>query len=221
MPVRDDEAIRKSALPWYGKTVVDAYQKSREIRYREDFIELILEGYRSYLDGNLYASIIVVGEALLRIMYARIAKILQAGPLAVRHGKAMITVAPSSVYRLSDELTFFQAQRVLSHHVNSRIYEQIDAVRFLRNRAAHGDLPVLDEWDPVDLRSAEDFFKLLNDQISIPEGYRFYKGDVWVTLAIKDHPCNTLQELSANERLAVIQQLLVISITQQLFLSEE
>jgi len=221
MLTRDDKAIREAALPWYGKTVVGAYLKSRGARYGEDFVELILEGYQTYVDGSARASMIVAGEALLRVLYARIAEILQEGPLTVPHGKRIITIRPSSVYDLPDELTFAQAERALNSYIDSRVYEQVTAVRFLRNRAAHGDLPLLDEWDPDDLRSETDFFSLLSGKISIAEGYRFYRANTWITLAIRDHPCNTLHELSMGEKLAVIQQLLVISVIQQLFPSGE
>lgn len=123
------------------------------------------------------------------------------------------------MHDLQDELTFIQAEKALSRYMHSRIYQQVDAVRFLRNRAAHGDLPFLDEWDPdqLDFCSAEDFHKLLNGEISFAEGYRFDKEGTWVTLAVRDHPCNTLHELSTEEKLSVIQQLFVISVLQELF----
>jgi hypothetical protein len=220
MAARDGEAIRRTALPWFGEAVVGAYQKSRSTLYGEDFLELIFEGYQTYVGGSIRASIIVTGEALLRILYARIAEALKEGPLTVRHGTRVITVSPASVYDLPDELTFIQAERVLSSYINPGVCEQVDAVRFLRNRAAHSDLPLLDEWDPDDLRSAKDFYNLLSGQISIAEGYRFFKKDEWVTLAIRDHPCNTLDELSMSERLAVVQQLFVVSVIKGLFPSE-
>ena len=221
MAVRDDEELRKTALPWYGETVVSAYKRSRGTRYGEDFVELILEGYRAYVDGNTRASVIIAGEALLRILYARIAEVLQEGPLTVQHGRRVIMVSLTSAYNLPDELTFFQAEKALSGHIHPRAREQVDAVRFLRNRAAHADLPLLDEWDPDDPRSGADFFYLLSGRISIAEGYRFLKRDRWVTLAIRDHPCNTLNDLSVGEKLAVIQQLLVISVIQELFPPEQ
>jgi hypothetical protein len=103
----------------------------------------------------------------------------------------------------------------LNSHIDSRIQRQVNAVRFLRNRGAHGDLPLLDEWDPDDgKRSDTEFRNLLSGRISIPEGYRFYKGGTWVAFAIRDHPCNTLRELSTHERIAVIEQLLFISAIQ-------
>ena len=207
MPERDGESIRKAALPWYGKIVIGAYLKSHQARYGEDFLELVSEGYRTYVDGNARTSMIVTGEALLRILYARIAEMLQNGPLTVRQGARTIRIRPSSIYDLQDELTFAQAERALSAYLDPAVYEQVDAVRFLRNRAAHADLPMLDEWDPRDQRSAEDFFDLLSDQTSIPEAYRFHKGDTWVTIFVKDHPCNTMHDLSTSEKLAAIQQL--------------
>lgn len=83
MSSRDGEAIRESALPWYGKTVVDAYLESRGLRYRYDFVELIFEGYQTYVNGNIRASMVVTGEALLRMLYGRIAEVLQSGLLRV------------------------------------------------------------------------------------------------------------------------------------------
>lgn len=216
MPERDGEAIRKAALPWYGDTVVGAYQKSHAVRYREDFLELIFEGYRTYVGGNARASMIVTGEALLRILYVRIADLLQDGPLTVRQETRAIRIRPSSVYDLQDELTFAQAEKALSDYLNPVVYEQVDAVRFLRNRAAHADLPMLDEWDPLDPRSAADFLDLLRDRTSIPEAYRFHNGHSWVTICVKDHPCNTMHELSTSEKLAAIQQLFVLSVIKEL-----
>ena len=221
MSERDGEAIRKAALPWYGKTVAGAYQKSHAVRYGEDFLELIFEGYRTYVDGNARASMIVTGEALLRILYARIAEVLQNGPLTVRQGTRIIRIRSSSVYNLQDELTFAQAERALSNYLNPVVYEQVDAVRFLRNRAAHADLPMLEEWDPHDPRSAADFFDLLSGKTSISEAYRFHKGDAWVTIAVQDHPCNTMHELSTSEKLAAIQQLFVLSIITKLLFLEQ
>lgn len=159
---------------------------------------------------------IVTGEALLRILYARIAEMLQNGPLTVRQGARAIRIRPSSAYDLHDELTFAQAERALSHYLDPVVYERVDAVRFLRNRAAHADLPMLDEWDPRDPRSAADFFDLLSSQTPIPEAYRFHKGDTWVTISVKDHPCSAMYELSTSEKLAVIQQLFVIAVINKL-----
>lgn len=215
MPTRDGEVIRRAALPWYGNTVADAYQRYRGVRYGDDFLKLTLEGYQSFVHGNNRASMILIGEALARILYAQIAEALQNGPLTVRHGSRTITVRPSSMYNLQDELTFAQAEHVLNSYIDSKIQRQVNDVRFLRNRAAHGDLPILDEWDPDDgKRSEAEFRNLLMDLISIPEGYRFYKRGTWVTFAIRDHHCNTLRELSTYERIAVIEQLLFISAIQ-------
>jgi hypothetical protein len=215
MPTRDSEAIRRAALPWYGKAVADAYLRYHGTRYGNDFARFVLEGYRSFVHGTARASMILIGEALARILYAQIAEALQSGPLTVRRGNKSIALNSSSVHNLQDELTFAQAEHALGSHIDSRTQQQVNAVRFLRNRAAHGDLPLLDEWDPDDgKRSETEFHSLLSGRISIPEGYRFYKGGTWVTLAIRDHPCNTLRELSTEERIAVIEQLLVISVIQ-------
>src|SRR5579872_4756379 len=117
MPERDGEAIRKAALPWYGNTVVGAYQKSHAVRYGEDFLKLIFEGYRTYVGGNARASMILTGEALLRILYARIAELLQDGPLTVRQETRTIRIKPSSIYDLQDKLTFAQAEKALSDYL--------------------------------------------------------------------------------------------------------
>jgi hypothetical protein len=220
MAKRDGEAIRKAALPWYGKPVVAAYQNAGAgRRYRGDFVSLIAEGYHAYVQGFLRASIIVTGEALLRLLYIRIAQLLErGGPLTVRQGRRVLTISPSSVHELPDHLTFFQAEQALRGHFDSRINEYIDGARFLRNRAAHGDLPLLDEWDPDerDFNSIVDMMALLSGKIPFAEGYRFHKGDLWVTLAIRDHPCNTLRDLSMDEKLTVVQQLLLLATVQSL-----
>jgi hypothetical protein len=145
---RDDRAERLAALPWYGDAVVRAYLHGRHFQYGLDFVELILESHRAYVGGNLRASIIVAGEALLRTLYSRIAMLLQNGLVTLQRGRRTITVESSSMHDLYEHLTFHQAQQILEGHLDPTVYQKVDAVRFLRSQAAHSYLPLLDEWDP-------------------------------------------------------------------------
>jgi hypothetical protein len=86
-------------------------------------------------------------------------------------------------------------------------------IKELRNRAIHGQLPVIDYYDPDDPRPKEDFIKLLNGDIKIPEGYRFMPNKdrkEWITFACRDHGVGTLTGLSFQDRYAAIQYVFAI-----------
>ncbi|HEX2944544.1 MAG TPA: hypothetical protein VHT96_01150, partial [Clostridia bacterium] len=60
---------RKSALNYNKKIYADIYQHFRvAYPYKEEFIEFIFEAYNCFIYGLARASMIMVGETLLRVI---------------------------------------------------------------------------------------------------------------------------------------------------------
>ena len=216
------EKIRRQALPWDGDSVVQFYLEGHpSFPYREQFIQLFLEAYRSYLAGCPRASIIVAGEALLRATYDRLIQLRRTGrQLSIRRTRRPIPLNDQTpvdvLYTLTDEVSFCEAIRsvdeaaVYPEHVIKLLF----AVKDLRNRAAHGELPLLDEWDPDDPRPPERLEELLwSGTFEFPEGYRFIpskNGSEWFTFDLRNYKCGSLKPLRFEDRFAAIQYLLVL-----------
>jgi hypothetical protein len=223
------ETIRRQALPWDGEPVVQFYLKTHPaFPYREQFRQLFREAYHTYLAACPRASIIVAGEALLRAIYDCTIQLLASGAnVTIRRGRRQAlpldNATPIDVlYHLTDELTFFDAIQVLQ---KSKVYPNdlinlMFVVKDLRNRAAHGDLPVLDDWDPDDPRPSEQFIKMLSDDtFEFPEGYRFIPsthGAEWFTFDLRKYKCGSFKPLAWEERFAAMQYLLVLEVITKL-----
>ena len=97
-------------------------------------------------------------------------------------------------------------------------------IKELRNRAAHGDLPFLDDWDPDDPRPPEQLKKiLLDDAFEFPEGYRFIpskQGAKRFTFDLREYKCGSFKLLSWEARFAAIQYLLVLKLITKLRIAE-
>lgn len=210
-----DRVAREKVLPWNGEVVVDFYIKAHpSFLYREQLLEMLLEAHRAYLAGCPRASIIMAGEALLRVVYDRLAEltIKQGKTEAKVRGKVIAFEDTESLFKMADSLTFCDALKMLKRYsvYPEELIDQMFAVKDLRNSAAHSNLPLLDYWDPDDPRSEADLKKLLRGEMEIPEGYRFLQREGrWFKFDCRRYRCGSLRYLSPADRLAVIQYLLV------------
>lgn len=219
----DSKALLREALPWNGEPVVDFYVKAHpSFPFREQFVQLLFEAYHAYLARCPRASIIVAGEALLRAVYDRIVELSTQGKITLPKGKRtpLNLEGVAQLYKLADVLSYCQALEVLK---KSGVYpqdlvDQLFVIKDLRNCAAHGDLPLLDYWDPDDPRPEGIFAQLLRGEIEIPEGYRFWLKNRrnWFAFDCREHKCGSLRHLSPEDRLAAIQYLLVVNAISKL-----
>ena len=216
---------QERALPYDGKTIAGYFLRAHpNFQYRELFVQLLLEARRAFLNECPRASMVVSAEALLRVVFDQIVK------LATQHGAATVLRGPNSglsddaatdlLFDLPEELNFCKALKIIERMkaFPEVIIEQMYVVKDLRNRAVHGDLPLLDTWEPPVAR--EDLREMLsNSDWDVPEAYRFIarKGSgKWYVFRLQDHTCGTLRPLSDEERFAAIQYLIVLSILKHI-----
>jgi hypothetical protein len=215
------EEVRAKALPWPGDNVVDGYLMLHpDLKYREQCIQLLLEAYHAFLAGSNRASIIVAGEALLRLVYDRIVCFVGNGH-KIRFYKEDRTLTildqNKDPLTLCDRLTFCDALQALKQ-TNLYPPEMIDkayAVKDLRNLAAHGELPVLSEWDPDEPRNDEEFKKMFSSEsYEFPEAYQFWRGNPrrLVRLNMREYAPATFRSIGWEDRFAGIQFLLVVDV---------
>jgi hypothetical protein len=186
--------------------------------HRDAFLRLFLEAYRAYKSGCPRASIIMAGESLLRAVFARIeAEVIQQGaPLTVRlrNGKAKTVGQSFDDAAILDELTFCDALDLSrqNHILSEPVLDIAYTVKDLRNRAVHGQLPLLDDWDPDDPRPRVEFEQMRWDRsLTIPEGYRFIPCQKrgWFSFDCRRQRCSSLKGLTVEQRYAAIQYCLV------------
>lgn len=79
------------------------------------------------------------------------------------------------LFPLADHLSVYEATK-LAKDYNSFASDHITRlyiVKSIRNAAVHGDLPVLDQWDPDNPRPKEQRRSMLfGEAFEFPEGYR-------------------------------------------------
>lgn len=210
-------SARANAIRFDRDLIVDLYVNAHpSFPHRDEFLQLIEEAHRTFLGGCPRASMITAGEALLRVIYVKLVQIA-----AQRNGLTYsdttgrsISLGADDLQEPDDELGFCNALEALKQNrrykqaVTNRLY----IIKELRNRAAHGQFPVLDYWDPDDPRSKEEFVKMLHGEVEIPEGYRFkFKGRrSWVTFNCREHACGSLKPLPWLDRYAAIQLAFVL-----------
>lgn len=197
--------------------------------YRDDFLKLFLEAYRAYLSDSPRASIIVAGESLLRVLFARIeSEIVQrAMPLSlqVKGRRAKTAAMDFEVTDLAEYLTFCEAIDLLKQNnlLPAPVLDIAYTVKDLRNRAAHGQFPLLDDWDPDDPRPPDslEYKRLLRgESITSLEGYRFISSrrrGTWFTFDCRMHYCGSIKQLGIEGRYAAIQYCLVTEVLLQVF----
>ncbi|MEP0873297.1 hypothetical protein NDA01_26405 [Trichocoleus desertorum AS-A10] len=226
---QDREEIYKKALPWDGKSAVDFYLKSHPcFPYREQFAKLFSEAYRAYLAGCPRASIITAGEALLRAIYDEIISLVACGynitiPKSKGRSVSIKADAPrDTLFQLADECSFNEAIKALQHLniYSQELINRIFVVKELRNKATHGEFPVLDIWDPDEPRPRDEFLKIfLNPEFEFPEGYRFRSrsnSSDWFTFDPRKYKCGSLKPLDWESRFAAIQYLLVLEVITEM-----
>jgi hypothetical protein len=211
----DAEHYRREAIPRTGDAVVAFFLQSHSrFLYRDQFIELVREATLAFVAGCPRASIIVAGEALLRAICDTIVRSAASGLEGVlRVNGKNVAISPNVEDDRMHELleaNFSGLIQVLekSGLFDAGVTSKLRAVCYLRNCAAHGDLPLLTEWDPQDHRSGGALAEALwSDQFEFPEGYRFLnaKSNETISFDCTEYECNTLRSLSAAERLAAIQ----------------
>lgn len=218
-----------TALPNATELIVEAIVPEVWLStHLEDFLKLFLEGYQAYLAGCPRASIIVAGESLLRVVFARIeSEILQRKtPLTVQtRGKAKTVGTDFEVAELPEYLTFCEALDLLKQNrlLPAPTLDVAYTVKDLRNHAAHGQFPLLDQWDPDEPRphgSPERHRMRRDKSFTFPEGYRFIpskKRGAWFTFDCRRHYCGSFKELGVEMRYAAIQYCLVIDTLLQMF----
>ncbi len=180
--------------------------------------------YHSYLGACPRASIIVAGEALLRTIYDCIIQLCASGANVTvsRNRRAAISLGDATPadarWRLTDELTFYEAIQALQKfgvYPNDLINHML-VVQCLRNCAAHGDLPLLDDWDPDDPRPLGELMEILQDRTyDFPEGYSFISskdGSKQFKFDLRKYKCGSLKPLQPDDRFAVIQQAVVLDV---------
>lgn len=219
-----------NALPSASESIAEALVPEVWLSaHRDDVLKLFLEARRAYLGGCPRASIIVAGESLLRAVFARIeSEVMQQGsPLSVqgRGGRTKTVGTDFEVAELPEHLTFSEAldlvkqNRILPDPVLDIAY----TVKDLRNHAAHGQFPLLDDWDPDEPRpldSPEHNRMLWDKSFSFPEGYRFVpskRRGAWFTFDCRRHHCASLKQLGVEEQYAAIQYCLVTDALLRMF----
>jgi hypothetical protein len=215
--------VRRQALPSDGDSVVQSFLEAHpSFPYREHFAQLLVEAHRAFLAGCPRASIIVAGEALLRAIYDGIVQHIRVGnTITISRGRRQVLLAADSaadlLFGLADDVSFCQAIDALkeAQAYSDDLIHQMFVVKDLRNNAAHGEFPILDEWDPDDPRPPEQIEELRwNPDFEFPEGYRFIPSkqrSEWFTLDLRNYNCNSLKPLAIEDRFAAIQYLLVLT----------
>jgi hypothetical protein len=219
-----------TALPSASKLIVEALVPELwRSTYRDDFLKLFLEAYRAYLGGCPRASILVAGESLLRAVFARIeSEVLQRGaPLMVqgRGGRTKSVGTDFEVEELPEYLTFCEALDLLKQNrvLPEPALDVAYTVKDLRNHAAHGQFPLLDQWDPDEPRllGSPEHEKILWDKSFVfPEGYRFVpskKRGTWFTFDCRSYSCKSFKGLGVEEQYAAIQYCLVVDALLRMF----
>ena len=224
---------RREALPWDGDSVVEFFLEAHpSFLYREQFAQLFIEAYHAFLAGCPRASIIVAGEALLRAIYDQIIRHVQNGDSIVvgdRRSPRPLTRETSTekLFRLTDEVNFCQAINALEETkaYPDNVISCMRVIKNLRNAAAHGEMPLLDQWDPDDPRPPEELKKILcTRDFEFPEGYRFLlskQQKEWFTFDLRKYKCKSLKSLDTDERFAAIQYLLVLEVLEKMRASTE
>ncbi len=207
------------ALPWPSELLSAAVVPDvGHSRYVSHFAELFVEAHHAYLSGCPRASIIVAGEALLRAAFARIeSEVVQRGPLTVqnRRGKTKTVGTAFELAELPDNLSFAEALDLLKQNriIPDRTLDVAYTVKDLRNHSAHGQFPLLDEWDPDSPRPLSERNRMLfDDSFVFPEGYRLVPSkqrDTWFTFDCRRYHCGSLKKLGVEEQYAAIQFCLV------------
>lgn len=218
--VNEQQFAREAAVPWDADTLVAFYEHSHPLfSYREEVLKMALDAHKLYVLGFPKPSIIMSGEALLRAIYDRIVVLVTTrGRISYQNinGRPLVIQARDigeARYEWNNQLTFHDAILILKR---SRVYprtltERMFVIKELRNIATHGELPLLDDFDPDDPRSKEDFIKLLSGDVEKPEGYQFmpFKSRrQWFKFACRDHGIGTLKSLPVEDRYAAIQYVL-------------
>jgi hypothetical protein len=182
-----------------------------------------VEAYKAFLGGCPRVSIIVSGESLLRAVFAKIeSEVIQKGtPLTVRNrqGKSKTVGAGIELAELQD-LSFCESLDLLKQNrtVPEATLDVAYTVKDLRNHAAHGQFPLLDQWDPLFPRPLSERNALIesairNEEYVAPEGYRFVPSKqrkTWFTFDCRRYHCGSLKSLGVEERYAAIQYCLVV-----------
>jgi hypothetical protein len=224
------KTVLEEALPSASAIIVEAMIPEVWLSvHRDDFVTLFLESYRAYLSGCPRASIIVAGECLLRAVFARIESeiVLRRAPLSVGTGKKKKTISIYFDAINVDLLSFCEALDLLKQNqlLSDSALDIAYTVKELRNRTAHGQLPLLDNWDSDEPRvpgSPEHKRMLWDESFAFPEGYRFIpskdkkKGN-WFTFDCRKHHCGSLKRLGVEERFAAIQYSLVVDALLRMF----
>lgn len=208
--------LRKRAIDFDRMHIIQACLKTEDGLFREQFIELIREALYSYFYGCSRASVIMSGEALLRAILYKIncfkdrIKILQEEEemLESNHFSTAIYILRKNKIYCKDTI------------------EKMKIIKDLRNLAVHGDLPVLNEWNPDDGKCSKDeLFKLLKRSIEIPEGYIFILNNrdkkKQVTFDLRDYTCGSLKQLSNLDKYAVIQVMFLIDVIESIYNTTE
>jgi hypothetical protein len=217
--------VGREALPWPGNDVVNAYLTLHpKFKYREQCIQLLLESYHAFLAGCPRASIIVAGEALLRFVYDRIICFVgDGGTIEITRkgkarGQALTLDRETDPWVLDDQLPFCDALQALrrTRLCPSEMIDKAYAVKDLRNCAAHGELPVLSDWDPDEPRNDEEFEKMFSkEDYEFPEAYQFWRRDDpsrAIRLDMRKYAPVTFRSIGWEESFVGIQFLLVIGI---------
>lgn len=207
-------------LPWTPEPIVEFFQLSqRRFLYGEQLLELIREARHAFLAECPRASMIVAGEAFLRVIYELIAAGARTGCEASIHRgsrKGTFSISPNMdpnlFFQLEDELTFYQAIKLLSEVKQfSGWQDAAYAVKAIRNQAAHGNLPIITDWDPDEPRSDKSFW--FDKDFQFPEAYAVIYDNAnkrVLNFDLRRHNCGSLKVLSWQMRLAAIQYLTVI-----------
>ncbi len=219
---------RQNVLPKTGDTIAAAYINAHpNLSYRERFVQLIQEAKRAFIFGCPLSSIIASGEALLRIVYDRIAIIykysLDESGNVRKDAPQLSTAAQNRLHDLSKPMTFKKALDFIegTKLFPDEVVIKMRVVKDLRNDAAHGDLPILNTWEPP-VAPAELSSFLRGEAPDPPEAYHFISNLNDKTECIfrpGDHECSSLRALTTDEHYAAIQYLLVIEIVR--FLSSQ
>lgn len=154
----------------------------------------------------------------MRALFEILVKLSNAGHEASisRGSRGDFTISPNmdqrQFFALNDDLTFNDALRLLTEvdAVPESRMSTLHTIKSLRNRAAHGTMPFIAEWDPDEPRPGNDW--IFDEDIEFPEGYQFYPHDGrpdLFTFDVRKHNCGSLKPLTSDEQLAAIQYLIV------------
>ena len=226
-PMLPNDQVRKAALPWNGQAAIDVYlQTHKDFAYGDKFLQLLAESYHSYVAGCARASIILSGEALLRLLYDRMIWSLKyKGPLTFAKGKqkkVIISEKTQTLFKLEEDYTYNEVIEILEQNKIFAVdlTSQMRVIKDLRNRAAHSDFPVLNDWDPDEPRGTEKIKEIWSDpSFQFPEAYQFIanrKGRKSIKIDLRKHNCGSFRELSYELRFAAIQYLLLIDLMKKI-----